>query len=157
MGLYKKKRKESLESRFTRLLRLSLWYLFKKARFRDRMEKANQWAERNKGKTATMTVGSLLLMLVVGTVMTLTNHDNGDEGIVEGIASVNPMFEGLRRIQDNKTYQLSQVEKMAMRGKRLKYELDSLIHSPSKSHDDSLQILIKHRQLELIVNNLEYK
>ena len=157
MGLYKKKMKTSRESRLTRLLRLSLRYLFKKARFRDRIEKANQWAERNKGKTAAMTVGSLLLMLVVGTVMTLTGHGNGDDGIVEGIAPVNPMFEGLHRIHDNKTYQLSQVEKMTMRGKRLKYELDSLIRIPSKSHDDSLQILIKHRQLELIVNNLENK
>jgi hypothetical protein len=65
------------------------------------------------------------------------------------------MFQGLQRIQDAKAYQLSQVERLTMRGQALKQELDSLIRVPVKSHDDSLQIIIKHRQLELIVNNLE--
>ncbi len=75
--------------------------------------------------------------------------------VIDGIAEVNPMFQGLQRIQDAKAYQLSQVERLTMRGQALKQELDSLIRVPVKSHDDSLQIIIKHRQLELIVNNLE--
>ena len=143
------------ETKPTRLFRLMLWHVFKKTRCRERIEKANRWAENNKGRTAAMTVGTLLLLLVIGTVMTFTDKEEGDGNIMEGIAPVNPMFEGLQRIQDNKAYQLSQVEKLTMKGKVLKHELDSLIHVPVKSHDDSLQILIKHRQLELIVNNLE--
>jgi hypothetical protein len=34
---------------------------------------------------------------------------------------------------------------MALDGQRLKRQLDSLIRIPDKTHDDSLQILIKHR------------
>jgi hypothetical protein len=87
--------------------------------------------------------------------MTFTGDDEPEMNVIDGIAEVNPMFQGLQRIQDAKAYQLSQVERLTMRGQALKQELDSLIRVPVKSHDDSLQIIIKHRQLELIVNNLE--
>ena len=87
--------------------------------------------------------------------MTFTGDDEPEMNVIDGIAEVNPMFQGLQRIQDAKAYQLSQVERLTMRGQALKQELDSLIRVPMKSHDDSLQIIIKHRQLELIVNNLE--
>ena len=87
--------------------------------------------------------------------MTFTGDDEPEMNVIDGIAEVNPMFQGLQRIQDAKAYQQSQVERLTMRGQALKQELDSLIRVPVKSHDDSLQIIIKHRQLELIVNNLE--
>ena len=154
MGLFRKKKK-ARESRHTRMFRLFLWYLFKKTRCRERIERANAWAEQNKGRTATMTVGTLFMLLVIGSVMTLSGNDEPEMNIIDGIAEVNPMFQGLQQIQDTKAYQLSQVEKLTVQGQSLKRELDSLIRMPVKSHEDSLQIIIKHRQLELIVNNLE--
>ena len=102
-----------------------------------------------------MTVGTLFMLLVIGSVMTLSGNDEPEMNIIDGIAEVNPMFQGLQQIQDTKAYQLSQVEKLTVKGQSLKRELDSLIRMPVKSHEDSLQIIIKHRQLELIVNNLE--
>jgi len=137
------------------MFRLFLWYLFKKTRCRERIERANAWAEQNKGRTATMTVGTLFMLLVIGSVMTLSGNDEPEMNIIDGIAEVNPMFQGLQQIQDTKAYQLSQMEKLTVKGQSLKRELDSLIRMPVKSHEDSLQIIIKHRQLELIVNNLE--
>ena len=154
MGLFRKKKK-ARESRHTRMFRLFLWYLFKKTRCRERIERANAWAEQNKGRTAAMTVGTLFMLLVIGSVMTLSGNDEPEMNIIDGIAEVNPMFQGLQQIQDTKAYQLSQVEKLTAKGHSLKRELDSLIQMPVKSQDDSLQIIIKHRQLELIVNNLE--
>ena len=154
MGLFRKKKK-ARESRHTRMFRLFLWYLFKKTRCRERIERANAWAEQNKGRTAALTVGTLFLLLVIGSVMTLSGNDEPEMNIIEGIAEVNPMFQGLQQIQDTKAYQLSQMEKLTVKGQSLKRELDSLIRMPVKSHEDSLQIIIKHRQLELIVNNLE--
>lgn len=154
MGLFRKKKK-ARESRHTRMFRLFLWYLFKKTRCRERIERANAWAEQNKGRTATMTVGTLFMLLVIGSVMTLSGNDEPEMNIIDGIAEVNPMFQGLQQIQDTKAYQLSQMEKLTVKGQSLKRELDSLIRMPVKSHEDSLQIIIKHRQLELIVNNLE--
>ena len=154
MGLFRKKKK-ARESRHTRMFRLFLWYLFKKTRCRERIERANAWAEQNKGRTATMTVGTLFMLLVIGSVMTLSGNDEPEMNIIDGIAEVNPMFQGLQQIQDTKAYQLSQMEKLTVKGQSLKRELDSLIRMPVKSHEDSLKIIIKHRQLELIVNNLE--
>ena len=138
-----------------RMFRVFLWRLSKRTRCRERIENANRWAGENMGRTAAVTIGTLLLMLVIGTVMTVREDDKREENILEGIAPVSPMFEGLQRIQANKAYQLSQVESLTMKGKKLKGELDSLVRIPVKSHDDSLQILIKYRQLEMIVNNLE--
>ena len=154
MGLFEKKQKNE-ESKATRVFRIFLWKLFKKTRFRERIARANQWAEQHKGRTAAMTIGSLLVMLVIGSLMTFTEENEPQGNVIDGIAVVNPMFQRLQRIQNNKAYQLSQMESLTMRGKALKHELDSLIRIPLKSHDDSLQIIIKHRQLELIVNNLE--
>ena len=154
MGLFRKKKK-ARESRHTRMFRLFLWYLFKKTRCRERIERANAWAEQNKGRTAAMTVGTLFMLLVIGSVMTLSGNDEPEMNIIDGIAEVNPMFQGLQQIQDTKAYQLSQMEKLTVKGQSLKRELDSLIRMHVKSHEDSLQIIIKHRQLELIVNNLE--
>ena len=72
-----------------------------------------------------------------------------------GVEPVEPMFIGMQQIQNAKAYQVSQVEEMARKGQTLKHELDSLVRMPRKTHDDSLQIVIKYKQLELIVNNLE--
>ena len=58
-----------MEPRHSRLFRLMLWSLFKRAKLRERTEKANRWAESHKRQTAVMTVGSLFLMLVLGTAM----------------------------------------------------------------------------------------
>ena len=156
MGLFRRNKRKS-EPRHSRLFRLMLWSLFKKAKLRERTEKANRWAESHKRQTAVMTVGSLFLLLVLGTAMSFYGGEPQEDNIMDGIAPVNPMFRGLQRIQDGKAYQTAWLDRMALDGQRLKRQLDSLIRIPDKTHDDSLQILIKHRQLEIIVENLENK
>ena len=154
MGIFKGRKRKG-EPRHSRMFRLMLWSLFKRAKVRERTEKANRWAENHKRQTAMMTVGSLFLLLVLGTAMTFLGGEEKEENILEGITPVNPMFQGLQRIQDAKAYQVAWLDRMALDGRRLKRQLDSLIRIPDKTHDDSLQILIKHRQLEIIVDNLE--
>jgi hypothetical protein len=156
MRLFGKKKRKS-EPRHNRLFRLMLWSLFKKAKLRARTEKANRWAESHKRQTAIMTVGSLFMLLVLGTVMSFFGGEGQEENIMDGITPVNPMFRELQRIQDGKAYQTAWLDKMALDGQQLKRQLDSLIRIPDKTHDDSLQILIKHKQLEIIVDNLENK
>ena len=72
-----------------------------------------------------------------------------------GVEPVESIFQGMQQIQNAKAYQISQLQRMAQRGQLLKHELDSLVQLPDKSHEDSMQIIIKYKQLELIVNNLE--
>ena len=121
------RRKEKGEPRHSRLFRLMLWSLFKKARLRERTERANSWAESHKRQTAMMTVGTLFLLLVCGTAMTFFGSEEDEENILSDITPVNPMFQGLQRIQDAKAYQTAWLDRMALDGQRLKRQLDSLI------------------------------
>ena len=89
MGLFSRKKKAG-ESRHTRMFRLFLWYLFKKTRCRERIEKANRWAEQNRGRTAAVTVGTLFLLLIIGSVMTFTGDDEPEMNVIDGISSVSP-------------------------------------------------------------------
>ena len=154
MGLFSRKQKRG-EPRHSRMFRLLLWSLFKRARLRERTEKANIWAESHKRQTAMITIGSLSMLLAFGTLMTFVGGSEKEDNLLDGIEPVNPMFMGLQRIQDGKTYQAAWLDRLALDGQKYKRQLDSLIRIPNKTHDDSLQILIKHRQLEIIVDNLE--
>lgn len=149
----KKKDKKSKDPKHIRLMRLGLWKLMKKYHMHERVAKANQWCEQHKGRTASFTMGALMISLLVGIMVTFLEDEK--EPSFESIVTVSPMFNGMRRIQENKDYQVSQVEQMTLRGKEIKHELDSLIRIPQKTHDDSVQIIIKYKQLEMIVRNLE--
>ena len=153
----KKKDKKSKDPKHIRMMRLGLWKLAKKFRLRERIEIANKWANLHKGRTASFVMTALLLSLLAGVLTTLLEGDEEHEPRFDSIAIVSPMFNGMRRIQEAKNYQVSQVEQMTMRGKEIKHELDSLVRIPLKTHDDSVQIVIKYKQLEVIVNELENK
>ena len=153
MRLFRKDKKARKESRATRCFRILLWRLFVKWKVRERVAKANKWADENRGDTMLITVGCLLFSLIIGAFLTLGTDSDKTDNFMTGVEPVEPMFIGMQRIQNAKAYQVSQVEEMARKGQALKHELDSLVRMPRKTHDDSL--VIKYKQLELIVNNLE--
>jgi len=155
MRLFKQKgQKCKKESKATRYFRIILWRLFVKFKIRERVAKANSWADQNRGDTMLITVGSLLFLLIVGSMFTLCDNTQ-EENFMTGVETVEPMFRGMQRIQNAKAYQANQIQEMTNKGQMLKHELDSLVRLPVKSHQDSVQIIIKYKQLELIVNNLE--
>ena len=155
-GKKKKEKKQKKDPKHVRIIRLMLWRLFKRIRLRERIKKSNEWASQHIGTTASITISLLSVSLLAGILITILTPEGEENPSFEGIVLVSPMFEGMRRIQENKTYHVSQVEKMTLRGKELKHELDSLVRIPLKTHDDSLQIVIKYKQLEMIVRNLEH-
>ena len=151
----KTKKTARREARHIRLTRVLLWRLFRRHQVRERIEQANQWALRHKRRTAAITVGLLSLSLLTGILTTAFGDSEETEPSFDGIAQVGPMFEGMRRINDNKAFQLSQVEQLSLKGKAIKHELDSLVRLPFKSHDDSVRIVVRYKQLEMIVNHLQ--
>lgn len=159
MRIFKKgnenKGKRKKDPRHVRLVRLMLWRLFKKTRLRERISKANEWANGHVGTTASITISLLSLSLLAGIMVNILTPEDKENPSYESIVLVSPMFDGMRRIQENKTYQVAQVEQMTLRGKTIKHELDSLVRIPLKSHDDSVKIVVKYKQLEMIVRNLE--
>ena len=121
----------------------------------ERIAIANKWAEDNRGDTMLITVGCLLFSLILGAFLTLGKESDSSDNFLYGVEPVESIFQGMQQIQNAKAYQISQLQRMAQRGQLLKHELDSLVQLPDKSHEDSMQIIIKYKQLELIVNNLE--
>ena len=78
-----------------------------------------------------------------------------EQNPLTGIEKVRPMFDGLQSIQDRKIYQIRQMEGLAARGQLIKKELDSLVKIPEKSHEDSVRIIVRYKQLEIIVGELK--
>lgn len=127
-----------------------------KFKLKEKIDKANQWADAHKKKVSVITISILTLSLVVGSWLTLTTHFN-ESDMLTGMSDVKPAFEGMHRIQRVKDLQVEQTVEMTNKGKLLKHELDSLVSLPVKSHKDSLDIMVKYKQLEIVVKYLENK
>ena len=125
-------------------------------KIRERIDAANAWAVKHPKHTAAMTVGALVCSLGLGIVVSLYSPQSSKD-IVGEIANVQPLFAGLQSIQNGKNVQVREVGQLALRGQRLKWELDSLVHIPVKTHQDSALIIYKYKQLEMIVANLKYQ
>ena len=123
--------------------------------WKERQEKpegiqiANKWAENNRGDTMLITVGCLLFSLILGAFLTLGKESDSSDNFLYGVEPVESIFQGMQQIQNAKAYQISQLQQMAQRGQLLKHELDSLVQLPDKSHEDSMQIIIKYKQAEI--------
>ncbi len=135
-GRWEQETKGKLES-FVRKLSLQ-W------KIRERIDAANAW-----------TIGALVCSLCLGIVVSLYTPQPSKD-IVGEIENVQPMFAGLQSIQNGKNVQVREVGQLALRGQQLKWELDSLVRIPIKTHQDSTLIIYKYRQLEMIVTNLKH-
>ena len=146
------------EALAVRQMRILLWRLFTRFKCRERIARANTWADAHRRETAATTVICLTLLLVIGTFTSLSDatEDRQESNFMSGIAPVSPMFRGLQRIQDAKSYQVSQMEGLALKGEVIRQELDSLVSLPFKTRKDSTEIIIRYRQLEMIVRNLKH-
>lgn len=127
-----------------------------KFKIKEKIAKANAWADANKKRTSCITIGILLLSLIVGSWLTLTASQN-EATMLSGLSDVQPMFDGMQRIQRVKNLQVEQTTELTNKGKQLKHELDSLVALPVKTHKDSTDIVVKYRQLEIVVDCLENK
>lgn len=128
-------------------------------RLAGRIRLANRWARKHPLRTFACVVGSLAFLLagnIAGDVL-LTDNRKTDEAVwtgtesFNGIALVEPMFQGFRAIQANKNVHRTTLMELTGRGQ----ELDSLIAIPRKSHADSIRIVQRYQQLEHIVQSLK--
>lgn len=125
-----------------------------KFKLKEKIDLANQWADAHKKKVTVITVSTLTLSLVIGSWLTLT-ADYNEADLFSEMAEV--PFDGMRRIQRLKNIQVDQTMELTNRGQKLKHELDSLVHLPVKSHKDSVDIMVKYKQLEIVVKALDNK
>ena len=127
-----------------------------KFKLKDKIAKVNQWADKHKKRVSVITISMLMLSLVIGSWLTLTSTYN-EADMLSGFTEVKPAFDGIRRIQRLKSMQVDQTVELTNKGQQLKHDLDSLVRLPVKSHQDSVDIMVKYRQLELVVKYLDNK
>lgn len=129
-----------------------------KYRLAGRIRLANIWARKHPRRTFAYVTGSLLLVLV-GNIAVDSLFANSNElnkpNELSVIAPVDPMLEGFRTIQANKTVHRGTLMDLTAKGQLLHEELDSLIALPHKTHTDSVHIIQSYRQLESIVKSLK--
>lgn len=129
-----------------------------KYRLAGRIRLANIWARKHPRRTFAYVTGSLLLVLVaniaVDSLFANSNELNKPNEL-SVIAPVDPMLEGFRTIQANKTVHRGTLMDLTAKGQLLHEELDSLIALPHKTHTDSVHIIQSYRQLESIVKSLK--
>ena len=132
-----------------------------KYRLAGRIRLANIWARKHPRRTFAYVTGSLLLVLVaniaVDGLFAKSNELNEPNELNElsVIAPIDPMLEGFRAIQANKTVHRGTLMDLTAKGQLLHEELDSLIALPHKTHADSIHIIQSYRQLESIVKSLK--
>ena len=127
-----------------------------KFKFKDKIAEANQWADKHKKRVSVITISMLMLSLIIGSWLTLTSTYN-EADMLSDFTEVKPAFDGIRRIQRLKSMQVDQTVELTNKGQQLKHDLDSLVRLPIKSHQDSVDIVVKYRQLELVVKYLDNK
>lgn len=123
-------------------------------RIAARIRLANSWATKNPKKTFGYVVGSLLMVLLVDVALTGARAEMNNPDLAK-IANVEPIFNGFRTIQANKDAHRKTVMELAVRGKVIRQELDSMIRIPVKSHADSIGIIKRYNSLESIVKSLK--
>lgn len=149
-----KKTKEKMDAEVMGCMETFIRQLSMRWRVSERIEQANRWADAHRKQTVCLTIGALVLSIALHLLLTLSAPKQR-ENMVGSIESVQPMFTELQRIQKVKDYHLRQMDGLALRGQHIKEELDSLVHLPIKTHGDSLRIIAKYRQLEMIAKNLK--
>ena len=73
-------------------------------------------------------------------------------GEIEDVQAVVQSFQQIQNVND---YHTKEVSSIILQGKSIKNELDSLINIKKKNRQDSINILIKYKQLQIIANNFK--
>jgi len=110
-----------------------------KFKLSEKIAKANQWADKHKKRVSVITISMLMLSLIIGSWLTLTSTYN-EADMLSDFTEVKPAFDGIRRIQRLKSMQV-----------------DQTVELTNKGHQDSVDIMVKYRQLELVVKYLDNK
>jgi len=158
-------RKKLRESRLRTHLQIRAWLQPKlgkageRLRLAGRIRLANIWARKHPKRTFACVTGVLSLLLVCSLVTGRgsSNRDSMVKPDINGIASMEPLFQGFRTIQSNKGLHRITMLELADSGRAIRRELDSLIAIRRKSHGDSLRIVRQYRRLENIVKFINNK
>ena len=123
-----------------------------RCRLAARIRLANSWAAKHPKRMAACVVGALAAVFALNIAVDAGGGKSDKAAPDMGtIADIQPVFKGFHAIQSNKDLHQRTLEELAVRGREIRHELDSMIALPRKSHADSVEIVRRYRQLENIV------
>lgn len=128
----------------------------------NKVERLNEYANANKQQTIYLTLGILFSLFILSTALTCSRYNRqatNEEAVLplNQIEDISSVIEGKQRIEEVKRQHANALTSLITEGKRVRQELDSLMALPTKSHQDSLEIIRKHKQLQIIVNHINEK
>lgn len=121
-----------------------------------KIDHLNQLANDNPKHTAALTFSFLCLCVIIAFGLSFLPSKEELSPFTE-IEDISPILQGKQQIEEMKQQQTNGVKSFILQGQLLKKDLDSLVALPHKSHIDSIEILRKHKQLEIIVRHLNEK
>lgn len=71
------------------------------------------------------------------------------------MVNIDPILSEVNRIQNRKQYQSDTENELIIQGARIHRELDSIQAIPNKTHEDSVLLSQKYRQLRIMLNNFK--
>lgn len=124
----------------------------------QKIERLNALANANKKWTVGITLSVLFLLTALSIALTFTSS-NEEENVLpfSQIEDISPIMAAKQTIDEHKVRQTEDIKSLIAQGGQLKKDLDSLMALPVKSHNDSLELYRKHKQLEIIVQYINEK
>lgn len=128
--------------------------------FPDKIERLNHYANNNKKRTLSFAFGTTFFFFLISVALLVKECNSPKDDFLEPLSQIediSPIITKKQQIDAVKQSHIEEERSILIQGKRLKEELDSLISLPRKTHRDSLEIVRKHKQLELIVKYINEK
>ncbi|MBO5612406.1 MAG: hypothetical protein J5918_07400 [Prevotella sp.] len=151
----RKNNKRNTAKRRNRIITISIWRFLKRTQIREKIIKANAWADCHRKKTVFITISTLTFFLIVGILSTFNVKEQKENNLMGEIEDVQAVVQSFQQIQNVNDYHTKEVSSIILQGKSIKNELDSLINIKKKNRQDSINILIKYKQLQIIANNFK--
>lgn len=159
------KKKKKKQPRYKRYVRLWCWRLSKALRLQDKVGTLNSWASKNPKIFFRSTVGILSFVVFTSVVslgvsylkegMEKKNEPTTQQEETFGDPMVMENINRFQQIDDNKKVIRNERKALTDKGLVIKHELDSLMALPEKTHDDSVQIVMRYNNLKTIVDFLK--
>lgn len=143
------------------MARLAAPYVAKareRLRLDERIGAANQWASDHPKRFFGYVIGVSAVILALTIIMGLHTPEPRQPEVSPRVSSggdVGAVISGMREIHAGKAAINETVMRAKEMGDRIKHELDSLNSLPVKSHQDSIDIRQKGKQLERIIKLFE--
>ena len=129
-------------------------HLNDRMRIKSRIRLANRWASRHpKRLMITFLISMLFIGIMDAAVSSFISRNKNMDS--KGMLMVNPMFNGMHRIQANREGLKQQIQMVVDEGNGLVSELDSLEKIPLKTREDTVRMKDTMRRLKAISKILQ--